>query len=111
MTARPKAPRYRLVGAQLSQLGRRARGEARSTQREGAGVLVGRDGITQLGPLRNVPRRRGSFALLKSDIQAAARAARRLLGDVVGTFHSHIASDATPGPRGIREAGGGCVVV
>ena len=111
MTARPKTPRHRLIGAQLSQLGRRARSEARSTQREVAGVLVGRDGIIQLVPLRNVSRRRGSFALLKSDIRAAARAARRLLGDLVGTFHSHIVSDARPGPRDIREAGDGSLML
>jgi proteasome lid subunit RPN8/RPN11 len=111
MTARPTASPYRLVGAQLSQLARRARGEARSTQREVAGALVGRDGLIQLVPLRNVSRRRGSFALRKSDIQATARAARCLLGDVVGTFHSHIASDATPGPRDIREAGDGSLML
>jgi proteasome lid subunit RPN8/RPN11 len=111
MTARRKASRYRVVGAQLSQVGRRARGEARLRQREVAGVLVGRDGIIQLVPLRNVSRRRGSFALLKSDIQATARAARRLLGNVLGTFHSHIASDATPGPRDIREASDGSLML
>jgi proteasome lid subunit RPN8/RPN11 len=111
VTVRPRPASYRLVGAQLSHVARHARGQARSAQREVAGVLVGRDGIIQLVPLRNISRRRGSFALLKSDVQAAARAAARLLGEVVGTFHSHVASDATPGSRDTREAGNGSLML
>jgi proteasome lid subunit RPN8/RPN11 len=99
-----KRPTLQFLDVQLSALGLRARRDARSRRREVAGILVGRDGLVQLVELRNVSKRRGSFKIRGADIREAAQAARVLKSEVIGTFHSHIVSEAEPGPRDIREA-------
>lgn len=103
--------RYRIPASQLSWFGARARSLARASQREIAGLLVARDDLLQLVELRNVSKRRGSFEIRRSDIRKADRAARVVSSTVVGTFHSHLVSEAKPGPRDIREASDGTLVL
>jgi hypothetical protein len=74
-------------------------------------VLVERDGLVQLVELPNVSRSRGSFEIRRKDVRGAERAARCLSASVVGTFHSHVATEGNPGPRDIREAPDGSLML
>ncbi len=100
-----------LLERQLAGAAKRARMLARSRQREIAGVLVERDRLLQLVELRNVSRARGSFEIRRKDIRVVDGAARRLGARVVGTYHSHVATEAHPGPRDIREATDGWLML
>jgi len=51
-----------------------------------------------------VSRRRGSFEIRRADVAKARQAARVVASRLAGTFHSHLVSEAKPGPRDIREA-------
>ena len=108
---RPRARRYRFLSEQLARFEARAGHLARSRQREIAGVLVERDRIIQLLELHNVSRRRGSFDIRQSDIHRVQRAAEALGSAVSGTFHSHVVSEAIPGPRDIRDADEGSLML
>ena len=94
----------RLLRVHLREITRRAVAAARVRQREIAGVLVSHGDVISLVELPNVSRRRGRFDLRRDHIKAVALAARRLGARLVGTFHSHVASEAKPGRGDLAEA-------
>jgi proteasome lid subunit RPN8/RPN11 len=53
---------------------------------------------------RNVSRRQGSFQLSRPDVRRIVAAAKVLHQEIVGTFHSHPAATAFPGPSDIANA-------
>jgi proteasome lid subunit RPN8/RPN11 len=97
-------PRLLIVASDLRAVIRRAVTVARSSQREVAGVLVSHGGVLALVELKNVSRRRGHFQLRVADITATERAARQLESSVVGTWHSHVVSEARPSPGDLESA-------
>ena len=103
--------RHRFLSSQLAHFGTRAGRLARSRQLEIAGLLVERDRIIQLLELPNVSKRKGSFEIRRADIRRIQRAARALGSVVAGTFHSHVVSEAIPGPRDVREADEGALMM
>src|SRR4051794_25437894 len=72
--------------------------------REVCGLLVDHGGLVTLVETRNKSRRAGSFWIHPIDWKAIERAAALLGSRVVGTFHSHLASDPVPGNGDIRGA-------
>jgi hypothetical protein len=103
--------RYRCLSEQLARFATRAIRLARSRQREIAGVLVERDRLIQLLELPNVARRMGGFDIRRRDIYRAEQAAKALGAAVCGTFHSHVVSEASPGPRDRGEAHEGSLML
>ena|SRR6185295_4006905 len=96
--------RLRILAADLRAVTRRAVSLARASQREVAGVLVSHGGVLSLVELKNVSRRRGHFEIRLADIRAKGRAAKQIGSSVVGTWHSHIVSEARPGPGDLESA-------
>jgi proteasome lid subunit RPN8/RPN11 len=72
--------------------------------REVCGLLVDHGGLVALVETRNKSRRSGSFWIHPVDWKNVERAAGVLGSRVVGTFHSHVASDPVPGTGDIRGA-------
>jgi proteasome lid subunit RPN8/RPN11 len=88
--------RWLLSEEEVSKLLRKARARARSLV-EIAGLIVGNDcGCLSLVEVRNISRRKGTFQLHRGDWRAVDAASVRLGWKVVGTFHSHVASDPVP---------------
>src|SRR5438046_1850286 len=81
----------------------RARRLARE-HREVCGLLVDHGGLVTLVETRNKSGRAGSFWIHPADWKAIERAAALLGSRVVGTFHSHPASEPVPGDGDIRGA-------
>ena len=71
---------------------------------EVCGLLVDHGGLVTLVETRNKSTRPLSFWIHPADWKAIERAAVRLGSRVVGTFHSHMASDPAPGAGDIRGA-------
>ena len=74
-------------------------------------MLVSHGGIIGLCELRNLSRRRGHFELRIADIRAATRAATTIGSEVVGTWHSHVVSEARPSPGDIADAQDGSLML
>jgi proteasome lid subunit RPN8/RPN11 len=72
--------------------------------REVCGLLVDHGGLVTLVETRNKSARPGSFWIHPTDWKKVERAAALLGSRVVGTFHSHLASDPVPGSGDIRGA-------
>jgi proteasome lid subunit RPN8/RPN11 len=81
----------------------RARRLARE-HHEVCGLLVDHGGLVTLVETRNKSDRRGSFWIHPLDWRAIERAAALLGSRVVGTFHSHPASEPVPGTGDLRGA-------
>ena len=88
----------------------RARRLAREL-REVCGLLVDHGGLVILVETRNKSGRAGSFWIHPADWKAIDGAAALLGSRVVGTFHSHLASDPIPGNGDIRGAVDGHAMV
>jgi proteasome lid subunit RPN8/RPN11 len=79
--------------------------------REVCGLLVDHGGLVVFVETRNKSRRGGSFWIHPADWKNVERAAGVLGSRVVGTFHSHLASEPVPGPRDIQGAPSGHAMV
>jgi proteasome lid subunit RPN8/RPN11 len=88
---------------EINRLLRRALARSRSLV-EICGLLVDNGTFLSLVETRNVSRRYGSFQLHRGDWGKVERAAHALGWEVVGTFHSHIASDPIPSRGDIEGA-------
>jgi len=93
----------RILRKQLRRTLRDASAAARR-ERELCGLLVETGHFLTLVRVRNTSRRKGSFALRRGRWSQIERAARTIGAAVVGTYHSHVASDARPGDGDIRGA-------
>lgn len=84
---------------------REARRVARETPgREICGLLVHTGLHLSLIPVRNISRRAGSFQFSAPEVRRIVAAARVLGQEVVGTYHSHPAAPASPGPSDVAHA-------
>jgi proteasome lid subunit RPN8/RPN11 len=103
--------RTKILGAHLRRAIKKSVILARSRHWELAGVLVSHGGVLGLYELRNVSRRRGHFELRVADIRSARSAAAQLGSAVVGTWHSHVVSEACPSPGDIADAQEGSLLL
>jgi proteasome lid subunit RPN8/RPN11 len=94
---------YLLLDSELQTLLKKALVCARRLC-EIAGVIVGNREFLSLVEIRNVSRLYGSFQLHRGDWRKMERACNALGMEIVGTFHSHIASDPIPSRGDIRGA-------
>lgn len=88
--------------------------EARRVAQDGTevcGMIVDTGAHLSLVPVKNVSRRPGSFVLSAQDVRRIVRAAEVLGQNVVGTFHSHPAYFAKPGPSDIASAPDGSLLL
>ncbi len=87
----------RFLRSQIAAEVRRAVRLARREDREVCGLLVDTTHAIELLPLRNAARRPGSFRFDERQVRGVLRATKTLQWTVVGTYHSHPVSDASPG--------------
>ena len=84
---------------------REARRQARETPgTEICGLIVHTGHHLTFVQTRNVSRLPGSFQLSRPDVRHIVAASKILQQKVVGTFHSHPAATASPGPSDIAHA-------
>ena len=84
---------------------REARRQARETPgAEICGLIVHTGHHLSFVQVRNTSRRPGSFQLSWPDVRRIVAASKILQQEVVGTFHSHPAYIASPGPSDIAQA-------
>jgi len=95
----------------LRRLVKQAVKTAEPAGREICGLLVDNGTLLELVPMKNKSKAPGSFQLSWKKIKRAERAARRLGHRVVGTFHSHPASPAVPGPSDLEYACGDLMLI
>jgi proteasome lid subunit RPN8/RPN11 len=74
------------------------------TGREICGLLIHTGYHLKLIPIRNVAARTGAFQLSRLEVRRAVAASETLRQEVVGTYHSHLLSTATPGTSDIANA-------
>jgi proteasome lid subunit RPN8/RPN11 len=93
----------RILRSQLRSTLRDASSAARR-ERELCGLLVDTGHFLALVRVRNTTRRKSGFALDQERWSQIERAARTLGATVVGTWHSHVVSEARPGDGDVRGA-------
>ena len=69
--------------------------------REVCGLLIHAGGFLRLVPVRNATNGLGGFEIVPSWCRISLRAKGVSAGKIVGTYHSHPASSAEPGPGDI----------
>ena len=100
----------KLYGRDLRYVAVRAR-RAAERLREVCGLLVDHGGLVRLVQTRNLSKAPCSFWIGRRDWGRVEKAAAVLGSRIVGTFHSHVVSDAVPGPGDLRGAVSGHVMV
>ena len=101
-----EAKKFEICGSDLVRCQRKALRQARSL-REICGVLVAKGRFLFLVETRNAETRLGSFKINRREFLALVRNARGLGCKVVGTFHSHVASDPIPSSGDLQGANAG----
>ena len=99
-----------MEGRSVRAITTRARRLSKSL-REVCGLLVDHGGLVTLIETRNKSKRPCSFSIHSGDRKSIGQAAARLGSRVVGTFHSHLASDPIPGKGDLNGAVDGQVMV
>lgn len=99
---------YRLPQQEGLRLKREARTASLNGNREVCGVILwkpGGDGRLKLVFAENESDRSHSYELSNRSVERIRNMAQALGSGVIGSFHSHPASDATPGHNDISHAG------
>ncbi|MEC9056203.1 MAG: Mov34/MPN/PAD-1 family protein, partial [Verrucomicrobiota bacterium] len=99
---------YRLPQQEGLRFKREARTASQDGNREVCGAILrdpGGDGTLKLVFAENESNGSHSYELSNSSVKRIRNIARSLGSGVIGSFHSHPASDATPGHNDISHAG------
>ena len=101
---------FRIDAAELQANVKQAQ-KAAKRGKEICGVLLNENDRLRLLPVRNAAGRCGAFEIMPSWCRIALRANSADAGKIIGTYHSHPASLAEPGPSDVAGTWNGALIL
>ena len=93
-----------IVRKDIDRLIRSAKAAANIDGKEICGLLIHNGHFIEVIQTKNKLKRSGSYIFDAREIKQIENATHKLKHEIIGTFHSHPAADATPGARDISFA-------
>jgi proteasome lid subunit RPN8/RPN11 len=94
----------RFLKSQFSTIQAKAKLSALKQEHEICGLILFNGHFFELLQVRNKSKRGGGFSFYYREIRGIEKMARLYNHEIVGTFHSHPAGVATPGPSDLSNA-------
>lgn len=96
---------WKMLRRSYIELLKLARLEAKKEDgKEICGFLIDNGYFLQLQLVQNKSERLGSFLYCEKEVKELMKSTKSLGIEIVGTFHSHPISEATPGPNDVKYA-------
>ena len=101
---RVKQRPVRFLRIHFERIEREAQRAAAKGGREICGVILSNGSFLELVSVRNKTKRGGGFSFYFDEIRSIEKFCTVCQHEIVGTFHSHPAAPAKPGPRDLEHA-------